>query len=61
MKYLFNITLILVGICGFFVSLMSEIVVDSSLVAIDGMNVSMVLAVLSVIIFINGVYHLFST
>ena len=61
MKILFNISLILVGVFGFFVSLMSDIIVDSTVVMINGMDLSMALAVFSVVVFINGIYNLFST
>ena len=42
-------------------SFLSEISVNSSLSIFDGLELSLTLGLFSVVIFINGVYNIFST
>ena len=61
MKFFFNFLLIVGGIGGLFIAFMGQITVDSTLIALDGVKLSMALGVLSVIIMVNGIVNLFST
>jgi hypothetical protein len=61
MRFIFSLLLIIGGICGMVVSFMSDItVVSSSISTLDGLNLSLIGAGLSILILINGVYDLFS-
>lgn len=59
MRLLFGIIFIVGGICGTFMGVMSDIIIDSSFQAIDGLDLSLILAAFSILVFFNGMYHLF--
>jgi hypothetical protein len=59
MRILFGIAFIISGICGVFVGIMSDIIIDSSLYVIDGIDLSLGLALFSIVVFFNGMYQLF--
>jgi len=61
MKALFNILLLMVGLCGAAIALLSDITVDSSLQMLNGMEFSLMLGVFSFIVIINAVVGIFST
>ncbi len=61
MRVLFSLLLVLGGICGMVVFFLSDITVSSSVTLLNGMNLSTIGAGFSIVIFINGVYDLFST
>jgi hypothetical protein len=62
MRVIFSLLLILGGICGMIVSFVSDItIVSSSVSSLDGFNLSMIGAGISIVLLINGVYDLFST
>ena len=61
MRILLNIILILCGFCGAAVAFLGNITVDSSLEIINGMQLSIVLGVFSVIVIINALVDIFST
>jgi hypothetical protein len=51
----------LCGFCGAAVAFLGEITVDSSLEIINGLQLSIVLGVFSVIVIINALVDIFST
>lgn len=61
MKILFNMLLLMGGLCGAAIAFLSDITVDSSLEMINGMELSIILGVFSVIIIINAIVDMFST
>jgi hypothetical protein len=62
MRFIFSLLLIIGGICGMVVSLLSDItVIRSSVTTLDGLDLSYICAGVSIVIVINGVYDLFST
>ena len=60
MKFLLGIFLIIGGICGITISFLSNIVVNSSLPIIDGLELSLGFALFSIVVFLTGVYDLLS-
>ena len=60
MKFLLGIFLIIGGICGIAISFLSNIVVNSSLPIIDGLELSLGFALFSIVVFLTGVYDLLS-
>ncbi|OGO41325.1 MAG: hypothetical protein A2137_02155 [Chloroflexi bacterium RBG_16_58_8] len=61
MRLLFSLLLIAGGMGGALVSFLSDITVHSSTMeALDGLNLSMLLGVFSVIVLLNGIVDLFS-
>ena len=60
MRFVFSLVLIIFGLCGIAVGFLSNISVSSSYNLLDGMEFSMVLAVFSIVVLLNGVYNLFS-
>ena len=60
MKFLFNLLLIMGGLCGAAVSFSSTIVVNSSVTIINGLEFSVYLGAFSVVVLLYGVYNLIS-
>ena len=60
MRFVFSLILIVCGLCGIAVGFLSSISVSSSYNLLDGLELSMVLAVFSIVVLLNGVYNLFS-
>ena len=60
MRFLFGFALIVGGACGLAISLLSSIVVSSSLLTINGMELSLGLALFSIVAFLGGIYTLFA-
>lgn len=61
MRFLFSLILILVGLSGAPIAFLSKIVINSSISFIDGKELSLWLGLFSILIFVTGVYNLFST
>lgn len=61
MRLMFGILLMIGGLCGAVMSAMCSIVVNSSLLLFDGMELSLSLAVFSILAFLSGLYQLFLT
>ena len=61
MKMLFNMLLIMGGLCGAAIAFLSDVTVSSSLNMINGMEFSLILGAFSVIIIINAIVGMFST
>ena len=61
MRFLFGILLMIGGLCGTAMSIMSNIVVDSSLFLFDGLEPSFGLAVFSIVAFFSGLFNMVST
>ncbi len=59
MKFLFGVCLMIGGLCGAIMGFLGNVVVNSSLAAIDGMEMSIGLALFSIVVFITGVANLF--
>ena len=62
MKLLFGMFLMIGGLCGAILGFLGTVVVSSpSLAMIDGMELSMVLGLFSIVIFLYGLSNLFSS
>jgi len=61
MKMLFNVLLIMGGLCGAGVAFLSDVTINSSLNMINGMELSIVLGIFSIIVIINAIVNMFST
>ena len=61
MKIVSGIILMIGGICGAAVGFMGTVEVSSTLQVIDGMDMSLALAVFSIFVFLSGVANLFSS
>jgi len=61
MRFLLGFTLIIGGMWGLGISLLGSTVVSSSLLIINGLELSIGLAVFSVVALVNGLFTLFST
>jgi len=61
MKILFNILLLMGGLCGAAIAFQSNIVVNSSLEMINGMELSIMLGVFSIIVMISAIVNIFTT
>ena len=59
MRLLFGMILMIGGLCGAVMGFMGNVVVNSSLTAIDGLELSIGLALFSIVVFISGVANLF--
>lgn len=59
MKVLFGMLLMLGGLCGMAIAFCGNIVVNSSLPIIDGLELSIGLGLFSIIVFLGGIYNLF--
>jgi hypothetical protein len=60
MRFFFSLLLIVSGLSGVLVSLASDISLSSQLYVLDGLEFSSGLAVFSIVIFLNGIYNLFT-
>ena len=60
MRFLLSLLLVIGGISGIAICFLSDISVSSSLYILDGLELSIVLGVFSVVVFLNGLYNLFS-
>ncbi len=60
MRFIFSILLIVAGLCGVGICLISKISVTSSYYVLDGMELSIALGVFSIVVLLNGLYNLFS-
>ncbi len=60
MRFMLSLLLIMGGVCGITVSFLSDISVSSNVNFLDGLELSIVLGVFSVIVFFNGLYNLLS-
>ena len=60
MRFSLSLLLIIGGVCGIVICFLSDISVSSSLYILDGLELSIVLGVFSVVVFLNGLYNLFS-
>jgi hypothetical protein len=60
MRFLFSLLLIMVGLFGATIFFSSTITITSSMSFVDGMELSMWLGAFSILMFINGVFNLFS-
>jgi hypothetical protein len=58
---MFGILLMVGGLCGAAMSAVCSIVVSSSLLLFDGLELSLSLAVFSIVAFLSGLYQLFLT
>ena len=61
MKLLFGMFLMTSGLCGIAISFLSNIVVNSTLPIINGLELSVCLGLFSIIALLSGLYNLFST
>ena len=60
MKLFFNLLLIISGLAGVVVCFVSDISVSSSLYMLDGLELSIILGMFSVVMLLNGLINLFS-
>jgi hypothetical protein len=60
MKFLLSFVLVIGSLTGMAVCVLSKIVVDSSLAFFNGMNLSLVLGIFFVAVFLGGLSLLFS-
>jgi hypothetical protein len=60
MRFIFSLLLIMVGLFGATIFFSSTITIDSSMSFVDGMELSMWLGVFSILMFLSGVFNLFS-
>lgn len=58
MRILLGILLMIGGLCGAIMSFFGTIVVSSSLAIIDGLELSIGLALFSLVVFLSGLCHL---
>jgi hypothetical protein len=61
MKLLFGMLLMIGGLCGAIMSFCGTIVVSSSLALIDGVELSLYIALFSIVVFLSGLSTLFSS
>lgn len=61
MKILFNILLLVGGLCGAAIAFSSDITVNSSLKMINGLELSIILGAFSIIVMVNAIVDIFST
>ena len=61
MKIVSGIILMIGGVCGAAVGFLGTVEVSSTLHILDGMELSIALAVFSIVVFLSGVANLFSS
>jgi hypothetical protein len=61
MKLVFGMLLMIGGLCGAIMGFLGSIVVSSSLVMIDGVELSLFVALFSIVVFLSGLSTLFSS
>lgn len=61
MRLLLGILLTIGGLCGAVMSFISDIVVNSSLAIIDGLELSIGIGVFFIVAFLSGLYIMFLT
>ena len=61
MRFLFSISLLIGGIGGLAISLLGKTVFSSSMLIINGLELSLSIGIFSIIALLSGLYTLFST
>ena len=61
MKILFNMLLLMGGLCGMGIAFLSDVTVSSTIDFLNGMQLSIVLGAFSIIVIISSIMNLFSS
>ncbi len=61
MKILFNMLLLMCGLCGMGIAFLSDVTVSSTVDFLNGMKLSIVLGAFSIIVIINSIMNMFSS